>query len=142
MAVRLQSKPAMDRVCIALVDATRARFFIFDRRIDELGTHEQLTERADLVNPVQRSDAEFARTAMAALRELIDDDAPERVILCAGPRMLDKLRMSAPGILPEHLTYDELARDLVTLSASELRDELVPHGFLPPRSLRSTPLEP
>lgn len=176
MAVRLQSKPAMDRVCIALVDTTRARFFTFDRRIDELGTHEQLTERADLVNPVRRhrpselcskvrpdggasedqqyaladhrdhdtgrSDAEFARTAMAALRELIDDDAPERVIVCAGPRMLDKLRASAPGLLPEHLTCDELPRDLVKLSPSELRAELVPHGLLPPRPLHATPTEP
>lgn len=142
MAVRLQTKPAMDRICIALVDATHARFFTFDRVIDERGTHEQLTERADLANPVRRSDAEFARTAMAALRELIDDDAPERVIICAGPRMLDQLRTSAPGLLPEHLTRNELPRDLVKLSPSELRAELVPHGLLPPRPLPSTPTGP
>jgi protein required for attachment to host cells len=79
---------------------------------------------------------------MAALRELIDDDAPERVIICAGPRMLDKLRTSAPGILPEHLTPDEFARDLVKLSPSELRDELVLHKLLPPRPLHSTPTGP
>lgn len=139
----------MHRVCIALVDATRARFFTFDRVIDELGTHEQLTEHADLVaftdhrdHDTGRSDAEFARTALAALRELIDDHAPERVIICAGPRMLDNLRRSAPGILPEHLTCDELAHDLVKLSPSELRADLVSHGLLPPRPLRSTPTEP
>ncbi len=46
MAVRLQSKPAMDRIYIGLMDATRARFFTFGRVVDVLGTHEQLTERA------------------------------------------------------------------------------------------------
>jgi protein required for attachment to host cells len=42
-------------------------------------------------------DEDFARSAMAALRELIDEHAPQRVIVCAGPRMLGKLRAASPA---------------------------------------------
>jgi len=44
----------MDRTCIAIVDATRARLFTFDRAVDPSGVHEDLEERADLVNPQRR----------------------------------------------------------------------------------------
>jgi protein required for attachment to host cells len=157
----------MYRVCISVVDATRARLFTFDRTIDGTGLHEELVERVDLTNagrPISpreqsadtapgrghtaggqpsfddhrdhrfaRQDAEFARTAMAALRELVDEHASQRVVVCASPRMLGKLRASAPGIMPEHLPLDELARDLVNLTAREVRDELASHGLLPQR---------
>jgi protein required for attachment to host cells len=156
----------MYRVCIALVDATRARLFMFDRAADEAGLHDQLLEHGELVNPARqpqpvpalaaappgaghphhlhdafdehrgyrtaKHDAEFARTALAALREMIDHNAPQRVILCAGPRMLGTLRESCSGILPDHLPVEELARDLVQMSPSDLRSELVSHGLLPP----------
>lgn len=44
----------MDRTCIAIVDATRARLFTFDRESDAGGVHEDLEEREDLVNPQRR----------------------------------------------------------------------------------------
>jgi len=44
----------MDRTCIAIVDATRARLFTFDRASDASGVHEDLEERTDLVNPQRR----------------------------------------------------------------------------------------
>jgi len=44
----------MYRACIAIVDATRARLFQFERSSDPEGTHEQLTEVSDLVNPARR----------------------------------------------------------------------------------------
>jgi protein required for attachment to host cells len=158
---RLARIAVMYRVCISLVDSTRARLFTFARTVDGAGLHEELVERTDLVNvgrhPVAREppadpradagrqysleeprdhhlarqDAEFARTAMAALRELVDEYAPQRVVVCAGPRMLGKLRASSPGIMPEHMPLDELARDLVKLSPREMRDELASHGLLP-----------
>ena len=78
-----------------------------------------------------KQDDEFARTAMAALRELVDEHAPQRVVMCASPRMLGKLRASAPGIMPEHLPLDELASDLVKLTPPEVRDALIRHGLLP-----------
>lgn len=76
-------------------------------------------------------DVRFGRTALAALRELIDEHGARRLILCAPPRMLGKLRASAPGILPPELVIDEIPRDLVKLSTTELRAELTSYGTLP-----------
>src|SRR5512140_361197 len=44
----------MQRTCIAIVDATRARLFTFDRTADASGVHEELSEHTDLVNPSRR----------------------------------------------------------------------------------------
>src|SRR5260221_11890990 len=44
----------MYRTCIAVVDATRARLFTYDRFADESGVHDELVERSDLVNPIRR----------------------------------------------------------------------------------------
>ena len=44
----------MYRACIALVDATRARLFTFDRDTDPSGTREELVEHEDLVDPARR----------------------------------------------------------------------------------------
>src|SRR5260221_8475965 len=44
----------MYRTCIAVVDATRARLFTYDRFADESGVHDELVERTDLVNPIRR----------------------------------------------------------------------------------------
>lgn len=83
---------------------------------------------------IAQLDEKFARMVMANLRELIDERPTQRVIVCASPRMLGKLRASAPGILPDEMPVDELASDLVKLSAANLRAELASRGLLPPRS--------
>lgn len=44
----------MYRACIAVVDASRARLFTFQRTHDAEGLHEQLTEERDFVNPARR----------------------------------------------------------------------------------------
>lgn len=44
----------MYRVCIAIVDASRARLFQFERTSDPEGLHDQLTELRDLVDPARR----------------------------------------------------------------------------------------
>jgi protein required for attachment to host cells len=44
----------MQRTCIAVVDATRARLFTLERSSEVDGVHEELTERTDLVNPSRR----------------------------------------------------------------------------------------
>lgn len=154
----------MYRVCIAVVDATRARLFTFDRAADEAGVHGQLVEEPELVNAARQAssvpvlatasgspagahrhdaldehrghraahhDVEFARTALAARRQMVDQNTPQRV--CAGPRMLGTLRERYAGILPERLPIEELGRDLISMSSSELRNELVAQGLLPPR---------
>lgn len=119
----------MDRVCIALVDATRARFFTFDRGINERAGGEPLTEPASLVPHLGN-----ARMAMAAFRELIDEHGAQRAIVCAMAPMLGQLRAAAPGILPDQLPIDALACDFVRLPSAEIRARLADHGLLPARA--------
>jgi len=130
----------MDRVCIALVDATRARLLTFERVIDGGNTREELVERTDLVDLQSRSrpgeplgplDDRFARMVLAALRELIDEHRPQRVVLCASPQVLGRLRGAAPGLVPSDVAIHELPRDLVALSPGELRAEPVVRALLP-----------
>jgi protein required for attachment to host cells len=155
----------MYRVCIALVDATRARLFTFERVTEGADTRDELIERTDLVNPQRRRrpselfsdtrpgssrtghlqyafddhrdhhisqlDDKFARMAMAALRELIDEHSTQRVVICASSRMLGRLRAAAPGLLPNDIALDELPRDLVKLSPGDVRSELASRGLLP-----------
>ena len=166
LATHLQWESIMYRVCIALVDATRARLFTFERVTEGTDTREALVERTDLVNPQRRRrpsevfsdtrpgssrtghlqfafddhrdhhisqiDDKFARMAMAALRELIDEHPTQRVVICASPRMLGRLRAAAPGLLPEDIALDELPRDLVKLSPGDVRAELASRELLPP----------
>jgi hypothetical protein len=116
----------MDRVCIALVDATLARFFAFDR-----GTVRHL---ADEPRPRGKHEIAFARMAMAAFRELIDEHDAQRAIVCANAPMLGQLRAAAPGILPDQLPIDALACDFVQLPSAEIRAKLADHGLLPARA--------
>lgn len=44
----------MYRVCIAIVDAARARLFQFERTSDPEGLHDRFTELRDLVDPARR----------------------------------------------------------------------------------------
>lgn len=44
----------MQRTCIAVVDASRARLFLLDRSAEAAGIEEQLVEAADLINPARR----------------------------------------------------------------------------------------
>ena len=156
----------MYRVCIALVDATRARLFTFERVVEGADTREELVERTDLVNPQRRRrpsevfsdtrpgssrsgnlqyafddhrdhhisqlDDKFARMAMAALRELVDEHPTQRVVLCASPKMLGRLRAATPGLLPDDIALDEMPRDLVKLSPGDVRAELASRDLLPP----------
>jgi protein required for attachment to host cells len=165
LAVLLHPESIMHRVCIALVDATRARLFTFERAMEGAEPREELVERADFVNPqrqrrpselssdtrpgsshtgqlqyafddrrdhhVSQLDEKFARTAMAALRELIDERPTQRVVIGASPRMLGRLRAAAPGLLPDGIAIDELPRDLVKLPPADVRVELASRGLLP-----------
>jgi protein required for attachment to host cells len=80
---------------------------------------------------VSQIDDKFARMAMAAVRELIDEHPPQRVVVCASPRMLGRLRAAAPGLLPDDIALDELARDLVKLAPGDVRAELAARELLP-----------
>jgi protein required for attachment to host cells len=154
------------RTCIAVVDATRARLFTFDRNHKADGVRERLTEVSDLVDPARRLtpselfsdsrpgasrvgprqygfddhrerhldrlDAEFCRAIVGELGRLLDRIPCERLILCAGPRMLGMLRPLTRPLRHRDLEIDELARDLVKLTKPQLRQHLAARGTLPP----------
>jgi protein required for attachment to host cells len=158
----------MTRTCIALVDATRARLFTFERTTDPGGDHDDFTEHADLVNPARRMrasdlfsdsrpgsnrtgplqyafddhreahldnmDAEFARAVVGEIRRVMRVNAARRLVVCATPRMLGQLR--AAELRHDGFAVDELPRDLVKLTAPELRDQLASYGLLPPKTAR------
>jgi protein required for attachment to host cells len=54
LATHLHRDSIMYRVCIALVDATRARLFTFERMTEGEDTREELVERTDFVNLQRR----------------------------------------------------------------------------------------
>lgn len=82
-------------------------------------------------------DAEFARTIMNELATLLRTSKARRLILCASPGMLGELRQVRDG-LPKDVTVDEVARDLVKLTPTQLRDQLADYGLLPARPPRPT----
>lgn len=162
----------MLRTCIAVVDASRARLFTFDRSVEPDGTHEELSERLDLVNPARRLrasqlftesrpprartgnleytiddhrdahvdelDADFARLINNEIDELVRSAQPQRLIVCASPRMLGSLRDTRRNRgTANALSIDEVDRDLVKLTPAKLRDQLASYGLLPPRPQRA-----
>jgi protein required for attachment to host cells len=84
-----------------------------------------------------RFDTEFVRSIAGEIERLIA--GADRLIICASPRMLGRLRdliKERPG-----LRIDELPRNLSKLTPSQLRDQLASYGLLPPPAPRS-PLQP
>jgi protein required for attachment to host cells len=70
----------MNRTCIAIVDASRARLFTFDRTQGGSGIHEQLVEQRDLVDPArpqrpseQLSDTPPGSSHTAGLQDSFND---------------------------------------------------------------------
>lgn len=132
----------MQRICIAVVDASRARLWTYQRTNEPGGLEETFVEQRDLVHPGRRlpdtdshndaQDVEFAHLVMREIAALLREFATTRLVVCAPPRMLGHLR-DARRDLPRDLAVEELARDLVKLSAPQLRDHLAEHDLVPPR---------
>lgn len=161
----------MYRACIAVVDASRARLFTYERASDTEGLSEHLIEERDLVNlarrlrpvdlfsdsrpgtgrignlqyglddhrdaHIEQLDAEFSRTVIGQLVDLLRANHAQRLILCASPNMLGELRNASADLRREDLAIDEVARDLVKLTPSQLRDRLTDYGLLPARPPRA-----
>ena len=157
----------MYTVCIATVDASRARLFAYERASDGGELHEKITELCDLVNPARRLrpaqlfsdsrpgssrtsgqqfgfddhrdahidelDAAFSRIVVTAIAEQLAAHQGQRLIVCASPRMLGELREAGSELRRGSLAIDEVPRDLVKFSPTELRDRLAAYGLLPPR---------
>jgi protein required for attachment to host cells len=75
-------------------------------------------------------DAEFARAIEDELAELMRTSHARKLVVCASPNMLGELRRARKA-LPDDLVIDEIARDLVKLTPSELREQLASYGILP-----------
>jgi protein required for attachment to host cells len=84
---------------------------------------------------IDKLDSEFSRMVNDEVARLLRETPAKRLIICASPRMLGHLR-AARGSLDGSLAIDELPRDLVKLTPTQLRDHLASHGLLPPRPAR------
>jgi protein required for attachment to host cells len=155
----------MNAICIAIVDASRARLFTFQRSSTPTGVDENFVEERDLINPdrrrtndlfsstrpgvaragglqfglddhrnehVDKLDSDFARLVMRQLSELAATRHSQKLILCASPRMLGQLRDLQPHFL-SGVEVEDISRDLVKLTPSQLREQLVDYGLLPAR---------
>jgi len=82
---------------------------------------------------IEELDAAFARAIVDALATQLESHPPQRLVMCASPRMLGRLRTACAELRTSELTIDEVPRDLVKLTAAEIRDQLASYGLLPPR---------
>lgn len=80
---------------------------------------------------IDRLDATFAREIVDAVAEMVRAHPVQRIVVCASPNMLGTLRRAGEDVLPSTVTVDQLSRDLVKLTPTELRDQLASYGFLP-----------
>lgn len=80
---------------------------------------------------VEGMDIEFARLVVTELADLLTTTGAKRLIVCASPRMLGHLRDARAGRSFD-IQIDELARDFVKLTATELRSHLERHGLVQP----------
>jgi protein required for attachment to host cells len=137
----------MYRACIAIVDASRARLFTYERETDAEGPHEALTEQRDLVNPSRRlraselfSESRPPSSRTGGLQYTLDDHRDHHIeeIDAAFSRMIvseiaallrsgDTQRLivcASPNMLGQlRAEYGELRRDKLELE--ELPRDLV-----------------
>lgn len=85
---------------------------------------------------VEQLDVEFSHEIMTQLDELLRSSPATRLIVCASPRMLGHLREARRDLHNNTLAIDEVPRDLVKLTPSQLRDHLISYGLLPERPAR------
>lgn len=139
----------MFKATVAVVDASRARLFTFERETVVEGVRERFLEISDLVSPARRHpselfghdeqraahlhelDAGFARDIVAGVAELLRSTQSSHLIVCASPKMLGALRKATASLHHENLTIEELARDLSRLTAPLIREHLVDYDLLP-----------
>jgi protein required for attachment to host cells len=79
---------------------------------------------------LDRLDAEFARDIAKELTPLAA--SVSHLVICASPHMLGALREVTAPMHRAGLQTDELARDLVKLTAIQIREHLATDGLLPP----------
>jgi|MudIll2142460700_1097286.scaffolds.fasta_scaffold06355_3 protein required for attachment to host cells len=156
----------MKRTCIAVVDATRARLFTYERTSELEGAREHLIEHLDLVNPARRqrpselfSDSRPGTGRTGGLQYAFDDHREDhidemdavfaRLIADETERLVKSTQAThfilcaSPNMLGQlrkvltvEIPIDELARDYVKLTPAQLRDTLETHGLLPSKGPR------
>lgn len=147
----------MKRACIAIVDAARARIFVYDhgalREICDLasagrrmnpgdrladprpgsergpsGQHTALDDHR--ANKLANQDMEHAKQAAGQILHVVGAHHVEHLIVVASPHMLGQLRRQG---YPDGVEVDELARDLTHLTEAQLHDHLARAGLVDPR---------
>jgi protein required for attachment to host cells len=122
----------MIRLCTAVIDAARARLFVFERSAEPDGIHEQFVEREDLINPQRfQTLLQFAHVVGREIARFVRDAHAPRLVVCASPRMLGAIRRELGDLHRAGVLIEDIPRDVSGLSAREIRDHLVRYKLLP-----------
>lgn len=84
---------------------------------------------------IDEMDAEFSRAITSEVEKLVRSTGAERLIVCASPKMLGKLR-NARRTLDARVAIDEVPRNLTQLTPREIREHLELYGLVPERPAR------
>jgi len=149
----------MKRACIAIVDATRARIYTYDRTEDPVGAHAAfvgaLHEALDLVNPGRghdrcstarpgskhagELDRRFAHQVVDEIDRISRERAFDRVLLVATPGMLGELRGVDGALQRPELMVEYVTRDLARLTSPQIHDHLAQLRIVAPRRVSAPP---
>lgn len=125
----------MYRACIAVVDPARRL-----RPVDLISDSRPGSNRTGTLQygvddhrdaHIERLDTEFSHAIVDQLVDMIGSSHAKRLILCASPGMLGEIRNVGASLRNYELEIDEVPRDLVKLTAPQLRDRLTDYGLLP-----------
>jgi protein required for attachment to host cells len=128
-------------MCIAVVDAARARLYTFDQESGPHGSRTQeLREETELIDPDRRNrsstgelERRFAAEVIDRISDLVRDHGCHRLIVVASPNLLEELRKLRGPRFAGHLAIDELGRDATHFSPAQIHDLLAEQGLLPAR---------
>jgi protein required for attachment to host cells len=82
---------------------------------------------------LRHMDRRFAGDVAAAIELLISQTGAQHVILAASPAMLGLLRELIGPMIARGISIDQLDRDLVRFTRTDLQDLLADKGLMPPR---------
>ncbi len=133
----------MPRICIAVVDAVRARLYTYQPGSPEAADRAPtIVEHLDLINPERRPtgaslglddhrdlDQRFAGEVYRQLVDLLAELPSRRVVIAASPQTLALLRRWTIGLTGRHIELHEVALDLTFESTPQLPDLLAKLGL-------------
>jgi len=78
-------------------------------------------------------EARFAKTVVAEIERVVNEEGYAHVILIAGPKMLGTVRKEHARLVRDGLVLDEVPQDLGWMTSAQLHDHLAAMSLIAPR---------